>query len=82
METLNRIISYIIDNPEMGYGAILASLQSRISQEDWEKLDKSSLDKMNQHGKKFMECLVESEVYKECKEEELRVIESGRKRGT
>ena len=52
VETLNKIISYIIDNPEMGYGAILASLQSRISQEDWEKLDKSSLDKMNQTRKK------------------------------
>ena len=52
VETLNKIISYIIDNPEMGYGAILASLQSRIPEKDWEKLDKSSLDKMNQTRKK------------------------------
>ena len=52
VETLNKIISAMEANPEMGYGAILASLQSRISQEDWEKLDKSSLDKMNQTRKK------------------------------
>jgi hypothetical protein len=52
VETLNKIISYIIDNPEMEYGAILAYLQSRIPQEDWEKLDKSSLDKMNQSRKR------------------------------
>ena len=52
VETLNKIISYIIDNPEMNYGAILASLESKIPQEDWKKLDKSSLDKMNQTRKK------------------------------
>jgi hypothetical protein len=50
-ETLGKIISTMEANPNMGYGAILASLQSRISQEDWEKLDKSSLDKMNQTQK-------------------------------
>ena len=51
-ETLYLIFDFIQEYPEMGYGAILASLQSRISQEDWEKLDKSSLDKMNQTRKK------------------------------
>ena len=51
-ETLGKIISAMEANPDLGYGEILASLQSRISQEDWEKLGKSSLDKMNQIQKK------------------------------
>ena len=51
-ETLYLIFDFIQEYLEMGYGAILAALQSRISQEDWEKLDKSSLDKMNQTRKK------------------------------
>lgn len=45
-ETLVKIISVMEANPNMGYGAILASLQSRISQEDWEILDKSQLEKI------------------------------------
>ena len=51
-QTMELICQKMRENPEMGYGAILASLQSRISQEDWEKLDKSSLDKMNQTRKR------------------------------
>ena len=47
-QTIELICQKIMENPEMEYGAILASLQNRIPQEDWEKLDKSSLDKMNQ----------------------------------
>ena len=47
-QTIELICQKMMENPEMGYGAILASLQSRIPREDWEKLDKSSLDKMNQ----------------------------------
>ena len=51
-ETLGKIISVMEANPNMKYGAILASLQSRIPEKDWKKLDKSSLDKMNQTQKK------------------------------
>ena len=51
-ETMKLICQKMMENPEMGYGAILASLQSRIPEKDWEKLDKSSLDKMNQTRKK------------------------------
>ena len=51
-QTIELICQKMMENPEMGYGAILASLQSRIPQEDWEKLDKSSLDKMNQSRKR------------------------------
>ena len=51
-QTIELICQKMMENPEMGYGAILASLQSRIPREDWEKLDKSSLDKMNQTRKK------------------------------
>ena len=51
-QTIELICQKMMENPEMGYGAILTSLQSRISQEDWEKLDKSSLDRMNQTRKK------------------------------
>ena len=51
-QTMELICQKMRENPEMGYGAILASLQSRIPEKDWEKLDKSSLDKMNQTRKK------------------------------
>ena len=51
-QTIELICQKMRENPEMGYGAILASLQSRIPEKDWEKLDKSSLDKMNQTRKK------------------------------
>ena len=51
-ETMKLICQKMMENPEMEYGAILASLQSRIPQEDREKLDKNSLDKMNQTQKK------------------------------
>ena len=51
-QTMELICQKMRENPEMGYGAILASLQSRIPREDWEKLDKSSMDKMNQTRKK------------------------------
>ena len=51
-ETMELICQKMMENPEMGYGAILASLQSRIPEKDWEKLDKCSLDKMNQTRKK------------------------------
>ena len=50
-QTMELICQKMRENPKLEYGAILASLQSRISQEDWEKLDKSSLDKMNQTQK-------------------------------
>ena len=51
-QTMELICQKMRENPEMEYGAILASLQSRIPEKDWEKLDKSSLDKMNQTRKK------------------------------
>ena len=51
-QTIELICQKMRENPEMRYGAILASLQSRIPREDWEKLDKSSMDKMNQTRKK------------------------------
>ena len=51
-QTIELICQKMMENPEMGYGAILASLQSRIPEKDWKKLDKSSLDKMNQTQKK------------------------------
>ena len=51
-QTIELICQKMRENPEMRYGAILASLQNRIPQEDWEKLDKSSLDKMNQSRKR------------------------------
>ena len=51
-QTMELICQKMRENPEMRYGAILASLQSRIPEKDWKKLDKSSLDKMNQTRKK------------------------------
>ena len=51
-QTIELICQKMMENPDLGYGAILASLQSRIPREDWEKLDKSSMDKMNQTRKK------------------------------
>ena len=51
-QTIELICQKMRENPEVRYGAILASLQNRIPQEDWEKLDKSSLDKMNQSRKR------------------------------
>ena len=51
-ETMKLICQKMMENPEMEYGAILASLRNKIPQEDWEKLDKSSLDKMNQSRKR------------------------------
>ena len=51
-QTMELICREMREHPEMEYGAILAYLQSRIPQEDWEKLDKSSLYKMNQSRKR------------------------------
>ena len=51
-QTMELICREMREHPEMEYGEILAYLQSRIPQEDWEKLDKSSLDKMNQSRKR------------------------------
>ena len=51
-ETMKLICQKMMENPEMGYGAILASLQSRIPQEDWEKLDKSSMEGITDRAKR------------------------------
>ena len=50
-QTMELICREMREYPEMEYGAILAYLQNKIPREDWEKLDKSSLDKMNQTQK-------------------------------
>ena len=51
-ETLNKIISAAEANPDLGYGAILASLQSRIPEKDWDKLDKSSMEGITDRAKR------------------------------
>jgi len=45
-QTLKMIHSKMQETPGMPYGAVLVALQSKISKEDWEKLDKSSLEKL------------------------------------
>ena len=45
-ETLDKIISAIEANPDLGYGEILASLEGRIPDKDWKTLDKSQLEKI------------------------------------
>ena len=51
-QTIELICQKMRENPEMGYGAILASLQSRIPEKDWDKLDKSSMEGITDRAKR------------------------------
>lgn len=46
-ETLSMILASMDANPEMPYGAVLASLESRIPERDWKILDKSAMESIS-----------------------------------
>ena len=51
-QTIELICQKMRENPDLGYGAILASLQSRIPEKDWDKLDKSSMEGITDRAKR------------------------------
>jgi len=51
-QTLEMIHSNMRKNPEMPYGAVLVALQGKISPEDWERLDKSAIDRLSDKARK------------------------------
>jgi len=50
--TLELIASLMKQNPDLEYGAILASLEGRVSPLDWKHLDKSSLEGFSMKARK------------------------------
>jgi len=51
-QTLKMIHSKMRETPGMPYGAVLVALQGKIPKEDWNKLDKSAIDRLSDKTRK------------------------------